>query len=189
MDTNNIGKLLRDLRRKKGLTLKELAEKTGLSISFLSQVENSKCSITLQSLSKISDALEVSRSYFFPDSSYTEKKSTKGEINLNQSNFIYQSLSKGLSNPLFEPMLVVLFPNNKKGTQSIREPHSLSSHNGQEFVYVLEGTLTLVHEGEEYNLEPGDSFHINSSTPHTWFNRTNDIVKLIYVYSSPRMFD
>ena len=177
METN-IGKLLKNLRLEKRLTLKELAQKTGLSISFLSQVENSKSSITLQSLSKIADALEVSRSYFFPEAeppkSFVRKK-TKGEITLNQSNFIYQSLSNNLSNPLFEPMLVVLLPNNQKTTSS--------THKGQEFVYVLEGTLTLIYNDEEHELESGDSFHMDSTTPHTWFNRTTEAVKLLYVYS------
>ncbi|MEH7123057.1 XRE family transcriptional regulator [Bacillus sp. JJ1503] len=174
----NIGKLLKDLRYKKGLTLKDLAVKSGLSTSFLSQVENSKSSITLQSLSKISEALEVSRSYFFPEPeppSFVRKKS-KGDLTLNQSNFIYQSLSNGLPTPLFEPMLVVLLPNNPKVTSS--------THGGQEFVYVLEGNLTLVHGEDEYELEPGDSFHMDSTTPHTWFNKTNQVVRLIYVFSS-----
>ncbi|WP_425481981.1 cupin domain-containing protein [Cytobacillus depressus] len=66
-------------------------------------------------------------------------------------------------------------PNNQKVTSS--------THKGQEFVYVLEGTLTLVHNDEEYNLESGDSFHMDSMTPHTWFNHTNEAVKLLYVYS------
>lgn len=176
----NIGKLLKDLRYEKGLTLKMLSEMSGLSVSFLSQVENSKSSITLQSLSKITDALEVSRSYFFPDETQTTnsyiRKKNEGQINFNQSNFIYQSLSN-LSNPLFEPMLVILLPDDQ-------QTNSSSTHKGQEFVYVLEGTLTLLHEGVKHELVPGESFHMESSTPHTWFNETDRIVKIVYVYSS-----
>ena len=175
----NIGKLLKDLRYKKELTLKDLAQKSGLSISFLSQVENSKSSITLQSLSKIADALEVSRSYFFPESTPQKsfvRKNPTDMLDFNQSDFIYQSLSNEIPNSLFEPMLVVLLPNNQKVNSS--------THKGQEFVYVLEGTLTLVHNEEEHDLEVGDSFHMDSTTPHTWFNRTNETVKLLYVYST-----
>ncbi len=181
---SNIGKLLKDLRYNKGLTLKDLAQMSGLSISFLSQVENSKSSITLQSLSKISDALEVSRSYFFPESEPPKslvRKNTRGNLNFNQSNFIYQSLSNNIQNSSFEQMLVVFLPNNEKVTSS--------THKGHEFVYVLEGTLSLVQSENEYDLEPGDSFHMDSTTPHTWYNRTNEAVKLLYVYStSPSSF-
>ena len=62
---DNIGEIIKKLRLEHQLTLKEVAERTGLSISFLSQVERSKSSITLQSLSRIAEAFNVSRSYFF----------------------------------------------------------------------------------------------------------------------------
>lgn len=176
-----IGHLLKELRKKRGLTLKELSTKTGLSTSFLSQLEHAKCSITLQSLSKISDALEVSRSYFFPEQQdqpqVHESKEANCNFQINQANFIYQSLASNITNPLFEPMLVILFPNNYKNLTS--------THRGQEFVYVLEGVLTVIIGEEENELGVGDSFHIDSSTPHTWFNKTDEVVKLLYVQSYP----
>lgn len=175
---DDIGKLIKMLRLKKEMTLKDVAEKTGLSIGFLSQVERGKSSITLQSISKISDALEVSRSYFFKD----EVEPTKIKQNHHQknfkfhnSNFVYQTLSGDLEHPTFEPMLVVLLPTNSHV--------SASTHSGQEFVYVLEGTLTVIIEDEETDLEAGSSFHIDSATPHTWYNNTSEPVRLLYVYS------
>ena len=80
-----------------------------------------------------------------------------------------------MDNPLFEPMLVILLQN-----EEMEKP---SSHSGQEFVYVMEGTLTLVIEDETTILEAGNSFHIDSSIPHTWFNASKDPVKLLYVYA------
>lgn len=175
---DDIGKKIKDLRIEKRLTLQEVAEKTGLSASFLSQVERSKSSITLQSLSKISDALNVSRSYFFSDErEVTEifRGHTEENLNLHKANFVYQSLSGKIEHPIFEPMLVVLLPDEPNVTTS--------THQGQEFVYVLEGTLTVLINDKETELEPGDSFHIDSSTPHTWYNKTSKHVKLLYVYS------
>jgi transcriptional regulator with XRE-family HTH domain len=186
----NVGSILKQLRKEKRLTLKDLSEMTDLSTSFLSQVERSKSSITLQSLSKISDALEVSRSYFFPESNQkdtlidkadgkgTDNEDTNENFQINQANFIYQSLSSSnIANPLYEPMLVILFPNNYKNLTS--------THRGQEFVYVLEGVLTVVIGDKENELVVGNSFHIDSSTPHTWFNNTDEVVKLLYVQSFP----
>lgn len=62
---NEIAEKIRNLRKEKNLTLKDLGEKTGLSISFLSQVENNSSSLAITSLKKIADALNVPITYFF----------------------------------------------------------------------------------------------------------------------------
>src|SRR5690625_2599240 len=171
---DDIGKQIKKLRLEREMTLKDVSEKTGLSIGFLSQVERDKSSVTLQSISKISDALNVSRSYFFEDNKnskrYTEKNN-KQIFKFHNSNFIYQSLSGNIENPIFEPMFVVLLSTNEHVTAS--------THKGQEFVYVLEGTLTVIIEEKETHLKAGSSFHIDSTTPHTWYNGTRDPVKLL----------
>ncbi|MGM8212937.1 helix-turn-helix domain-containing protein [Virgibacillus sp. W0430] len=175
---DNIGALIKKLRLEQQLTLKEVSHRTGLSISFLSQVERSKSSITLQSLSRIAEAFNVSRSYFFNDHATKSSlyKSKSKDLNFKDSYFIYQSLTGNMENPFFEPMLVILLQNEEKEIPS--------SHSGQEFVYVIEGTLTLVVEDEESLLEAGSSFHIESKVLHTWFNNSNKPVKLLYVYAA-----
>lgn len=179
-----IGSKIRQLRKEKGLTLNEVAEKTGLSQGFLSQLERSKSSVTLQSISKISDALEVSRTYFFEndtrEDSDTSETATERNVNLQRSNFFYQSLKGNITNPIFEPMLAVLLPDENRVQPS--------NHSGQEFVYVLEGELTLIIEDETRVLKVGDNFHITSSMAHTWFNNTKDVVKLIYVFSNVQTY-
>lgn len=174
-----IGKLMKALRIEKKKTLKQIAEKTGLSISFLSQVERSKSSVTLESLKKISEALDVSPSTFFA----TGYHQTKGKLRRASSNttsslsspFVYEDLSGDIAEPLLMPILVTLQPHEEKG-----EPFA---HKGQEFVYVLSGTLTLLQEDEEYELYPGDSIHMESSTPHNWLNRTGEPVRFLCVNS------
>lgn len=61
---NTIGKNLRQLRKEHGMTLKEVSDKTELSISFISQVETNKSSITIESLMKIAEVFHVTPSYF-----------------------------------------------------------------------------------------------------------------------------
>lgn len=175
---DNIGELIKSLRIDQRLTLKEVSERTGLSISFLSQVERSKSSITLQSLSKISEALGVSRSYFFSEptkSSSIVRQKNENELHFRKSTFVYQGLAGDIPDPIFEPMLVVLLPRQEKV--------ATSTHMGQEFVYVLIGSLTVIIGEEQTVLHEGDSFHIDSSTPHTWFNDSTEPVKLLYVYA------
>lgn len=177
----DIGELIKERRLYKKMTLKDVAEKTGLSIGFLSQVERNKSSITLQTISKISDALEVSRTYFFKDDknfgepATIQKNDLKVNNNIHSPNFVYQSLAGVIHNPVFEPMIVILLPSEKED-----EP---STHNGQEFVYVLEGYLTVIIGEEQSTIGPGSSFHISSSTSHTWYNKTSEPTKLLYVFS------
>src|SRR5699024_3932108 len=129
---SNIGSMIRDLRIDQRFTLKDISDKTGLSISFLSQVERSKSSVTLQSLSRIADALGVSRSYFFteqPEKSSIKKQKGENELDFRNTDFIYKGLTGDVQNPVFEPMLVILLPGE--------EDKTVSAHRGEEFIYVL----------------------------------------------------
>src|SRR5699024_2048168 len=156
---NNIGNMIRDLRIDQRLTLKDISEKTGLSISFLSQVERSKSSVTLRSLTRIADALGVSQSYFFKnqtEDSPIKKSDQERELDFQNTNFIYKGLTGQIDDPVFSPMLVVLLPGDHD------ELLSTSSHDGEEFAYVLSGELTVKIGDRISELREGDSFHIKS---------------------------
>ncbi|MGE7675650.1 helix-turn-helix domain-containing protein [Lysinibacillus sp. NPDC094403] len=175
----DIGILIKRLRKSKKMTLKEVSEKTDLSISFLSQVERSLCSITLHSLRKISEALGVSPSYFFPDSIQMDKNMIRRgayKQSEHKSSFIYSDLSGNVSNPIFVPILVTLLPGDKRETPF--------SHEGQEFIYVTDGILTIILDNTEYDLLPGDSIHMNSTIPHNWFNKTDKPTNFIFISST-----
>ncbi|MFE8698440.1 helix-turn-helix domain-containing protein [Cytobacillus sp. FJAT-53684] len=175
----SIGEKIKIARKSNGLTLKEISEKTQLSISFISQVERSKSSVTLESLKKISEAIGLNPSYFFSnqdgESKATIKRDVLNENNMTQNSFIYKDLSGNLPNQLFTPILVTLNPGDNRG-----KPFS---HKGQEFIYVLEGILSILLDDEEYNLKPGDCIHFDASHLHYWFNRTIDVVKFLCVSS------
>ncbi|WNC15172.1 XRE family transcriptional regulator [Brevibacillus brevis] len=178
---NSLGPLIKELRLQRKMTLKQLSEKTSLSISFLSQVERSKCSVRIESLTHIAEALGVNPSYFFSERNQPKgfiRRAGSSPLPFRQSSFTYTGLSGDIPNPLFEPVLVTLLPNNQKVTSF--------THDGQEFIYVLEGVLTVIFGQEEYELFPGDSFHTESNNPHNWYNRTQGIVKLLCVYANSR---
>jgi len=164
--------------------LKQISEKTGFSISFLSQVERGIASIAITSLEKIADAFEVDLSYFFTPPKEHENiimRSYEQEVFYVESSRVYNSLASDFSEKELEPMLITLFPN-----QNIEEivPYS---HQGEEFVYVLEGVLTVFINDKEFQLNPGDSIHMKSNIPHEWANFSNKIVKVLCV-STPRIF-
>ena len=73
------------------------------------------------------------------------------------------------------PRFIELLPINSD------EPVVPYSHAGEEFIYVLEGVLTLFIENEQHELFPGDSAHYPSTTPHNWANYTSKMVRLLVV--------
>lgn len=174
-----IGEKINELRILKNLTLKELSEKSNLSVSFLSQAERGLTSIAIMSLKSIADALEVDLTYFFtPPKKHRDMitRSFEQEIfRIADGKMIYYSLGSDIPDKKFDPMVVVLLPSQRMDEII---PYS---HSGEEFVYVLEGIFTLFIEDRTYELYPGDSAHITSILPHNWGNLTNKLVKIIAV--------
>lgn len=160
-----IGEKLRKIRKMKKMTLKDLSEKTGVSISFLSQVERNKCSVTLESLRKISDALNVNPSLFFSDTNYQAKSFP----------FFYKDLSNNVQGASFHPILATLKPKENKGNEF--------SHYGHEFIYVLSGVLTVSLEGNVFELRNGESIMFESSRNHYWWNDGEENVQFLLVSS------
>src|SRR5699024_10430104 len=173
---DTLGSNIKALRKKNNMTLKTLASKTGFSISFLSQLERGKSSATLESLKKISLALGVNPGYFFDETEEEEQIVRRGALETEQMkkhNIYYKSLAKSMENPAFSPLLVVLKPNQNEG--------NLFQHNGQEFLYDLEGQLTVQIDSETYRLNPSDSIMFDSRREHYWYNYTDEDVKCLCV--------
>lgn len=180
-----IGQKINELRTAKGMTLKELSEKTDLSISFLSQAERGLTSMAFMSLKKIAEALGVNFNYFFdPPKSHRNMilKSYEQEVfKMEGSKYIYYNLGSDIPEKKTDPMLVTILP-SKSADEII--PYV---HEGEEFIYVLEGIFTLFLNDQTFELYPGDSAHFSSNIPHNWANFTNKLVKILAV-SSPSMF-
>lgn len=161
-----IGEILRRTRKTKKLTLKTLSEKTGVSISSLSQVERDKCNVTLESLRKISDALQVNPSIFFSE---TNNESPGEKI----FPFYYEDLSNKVTQASFHPILVTLKPKENVGNEF--------SHYGHEFIYILKGTLTFSIEGKISELNVNDSIMLDSTRNHYWWNNSEEEVQFLLV--------
>ena len=181
----DIGSKVKELRTNKKMTLKDLSEQTNLSTGFLSQLERGLTSIATDSLAKIAEALEVDLSFFF--ASYTKNRnlimrSYEKEISqIVSGRFIHYHLTNNSPGKAMLPRLIELLPINSA------EDVSQYAHEGEEFVYVLEGTLTLFINNEQFELFPGDSAHYSSNLVHNWANYTNKMVRLI-VTSVPNPF-
>lgn len=177
----DIGKKIRKFRRSRGWTLEELADQTDLSPGFLSQIERGQAHPSLTSLKAIADALEIPLSQFFVPPLNTSMVTRAGErktFQVDSSPLRYSSLSGPIDGKKLEPLLVELPPRY--------EAPPAFAHEGEEFIYVLEGRLTLVIQEEEYPLEPGDSIHFLSQVPHTMKNPHAEPAKVIWILT-PRL--
>jgi transcriptional regulator with XRE-family HTH domain len=167
----HLGKKIRDLRKKSGLVLQNLSDRTGLSKPLLSQIEQELVSPPIATLLKISKALQVSISFFFQDGDPEEKvvlvRSDESKVidsryfGREESGYYYEALAFKKSKKNMEPFLVEF---KRKKIEKL----SYFSHEGEEFLYVLQGTLEFRTEDRHYVLDPGDSLYFESSIPHAY---------------------
>ncbi|MYL56479.1 cupin domain-containing protein [Virgibacillus halodenitrificans] len=172
----NIHKKIKNMRLENEMTLKDLSEKTELSVSFLSQIERGSSSLAITSLKKIADALRVNISYFFDEienHNYALHKEGQRKFKLEGSDVTHVRLAGKFPERKLEPMMVTLPPN-----EDFIEKYS---HPGEEFYYVLKGLVIFKVEEKEYVLKEGDSIHFPSEKEHQWKNPTANESILISV--------
>jgi transcriptional regulator with XRE-family HTH domain len=163
-----IGNKLKTLRERTQLSLRDLGEKTGLSASFLSQLELGQVSPSLASLETIANALNVRITHFFDDQtkpdSIVMRKDERKKIYSLGSRAIIQPLAHELSKKRIEPFMLTLEVGGESGK------HPYSSHHGEEFGIILQGKIKFTLEDRNYTLIDGDSVYFNSTKPHKWEN-------------------
>jgi transcriptional regulator with XRE-family HTH domain len=162
----NVGQRLRELRAERDLSIRALAEQSGLAVNTLSLIENNKTSPSVSTLQQISAALEVPITAFFET---VASKNSVAYIKAGQrrvaafAHGTLQDLGAGLTSRAVEPLLVTLEPNAGSGVNPI-------VHTGHEFVYCLTGRIVYTIEERTFLLEPGDSLLFESHLPHRWQN-------------------
>lgn len=181
-----IGEKIKMLRVAQDITLQDLSAKTGLSIGFLSQLERGQSSPAIASLDKISQALSVEISYFFSLPRQNSKRITRNHeqavFYIDSSKIIYYDRTNDLECDQLTPFIQTILP------QSDDLNITPYSHQGEEFIYVLEGVLTLFLEEQRFELYPGDSCHIKSNTPHDWANFTGKNTTILSI-NTPQIFN
>jgi len=178
-----VGKGVKEIREKKGLSLQDISQRTGLEPELLMEMEKGKISPPLGTIIKLAKALEMKMGYFISGaedlpytivrkddrklvSRYDSKKSDK-------YGYEFYSLAPYKKDRHMEPFLVTLEPSD------IEEERS--THDGQEFIYVLEGTMEVRLGEEVHLLEPGDAIYYDSTVPHLVKCRGKDKTKILAV--------
>jgi transcriptional regulator with XRE-family HTH domain len=162
-----VAQRLRLLRDAKGLSLRALAEKSGLSFNAISRIERGENSPTVATLHLLAQGLGVSVTAFFEDSSEAAVVFTKQDrrIRSTVNGITLESLGIGLHDQQLAPFAAVIEP----GAGSHQSP---ITHAGEEFVYCLEGCLTYKVSEQVYELAAGDSLLFDAAQPHCFCNRS-----------------
>ena len=165
----HLGERIRRLRLKKSMGLVELGRHTGLSASFLSQLETGRVVPTLRNLARIAMVFSKDLSYFFesePIAMFRVHRK-KDRVRMPQTGveppaYTFESLGYMVPDRHMDPYYAEFLPLPPQV-----EPRA-HVHAGFEFLYVLTGQLGLLHGGQETMLEPGDAVYFDSSTAHSY---------------------
>lgn len=163
----SLGERIREVRRMRGLTLEDLSSRTGISVDGLERAESNQWAPPLGQLVRLGKALEMKMGFFLSAgvdkpmclvrADARPRVARRGRKASEQYGYVYESLAAEKANRAMEPFLVTMMPT---------EFGELSSHDGQEFLFVLEGEIRAQVGKEVAVLRPGDSIYYDSSTPH-----------------------
>jgi transcriptional regulator with XRE-family HTH domain len=182
-DIQKIGREIRGLRKARGLTLTELAEKSGLSIGYLSLVERDRATPSINALHAISRALGVTISWFFDanaapveERGYVVRRARRRRLEFSAG------IVDELLSPSLEGSLELLSSRFPPGASSGDAPYT---HNGEEAGVIVRGTLELWVDGKHFVLKAGDSFGFPSSLPHRYCNPGSEETEVIWAITPP----
>lgn len=169
----------KERRIQRSKTLEEVSEEAGISVSYLSKIENGQANISYEILNKLADYYGESILYFL-ERDVPERKQVKR--NMRESvegglNGVKMESLISVKDHVFYPMLFEVEP----GCGSSGTHH----HHGEEFIFILSGTLTItLNYTEVYTLNAGDSLYFRSLEYHSWINDRKKATRLIWVHST-----
>ena len=181
LDEREVILKIHSLRKAKEVTLDQLAKMTGLTKGYLSQIENSTKTPPFSTLDKIAYALGVDITYFFVNSENEQVDSKITVIKPDERKRVapgglrrgygYESLAYKKAGKNMEPYLITVDSHGR----------GIFKHNGEEFLFILEGTLEFSFGGKKYILKPGYSVYFDSGIEHSGRVLGDENVKMLCV--------
>ncbi len=163
----DVGQRIRKIRKEKGLPLEELSRLTGFDVPFLSSLEKNEAQPQLGTVIRLSKALDSAFGRLVSgvgDKLYSiTRKNERRTVSRSTSKtgqrqiYTYKSLAPDVKGRHMEALIVQLETDPEK---------EISVHEGEEFIFVLDGIVVLEIGDDRFELEPGDSVYYLSTTPH-----------------------
>jgi transcriptional regulator with XRE-family HTH domain len=176
-----IGERLRECRKRRGLSLRALAQASGVTVGALSQIENDHSSPSVSTLKRVLNPLGLSMADFFGE---VEPRSRACSFLFRRDDLVDLSPTDGL-----QLLSLPLEPGADRKMQVLEETYSPGvntgekaySHKGEECGICLEGSVELTVNSETAVLRPGDVYYFNSESPHRFHNPNSHPARLISV--------
>ena len=186
-----VGSKIKGIRESKGLTLEEVAERSGLSLDQITSIETDQNLPSLGPLIKIARALGVRLGTFMDDNDAlgpvvcrAEERESKSSISFSngaadaRKHMEYHPLAQQKAGRHMEPFIIDINPEDTPDYQ-------LSAHEGEEFIYVMEGQIELEYGKEKYLLNEGDSIYYDSIVKHHLHGAPGKSAKILAVVYIP----
>lgn len=169
-----LGGLVRQRRKKLSMTMQDLATTAGVSVGYVSQIERDMAVPSLGTLAQIADALSVEIEYFVKSQKPTDAISwAEGR----------QQFFMGGSSVRYEAV-TNQYPGSEISSFILNVPAGYASetvsHEGEEIIFVLEGVIHQVLDGQTFEMRSGDCLHFNGATPHSWTNPTDHEARVLW---------
>ncbi len=169
MNLVELSQRIKQRRLDQGLSLEEAAAAAGQTRSWLSKVENFRITPSLPALARVAEALRISLATLLegldakPQIVLTKKKDRRAiQRDPQNSDIVYHTLTSGRANRRMNPFVLDV---PAGGGRSVSRPHE-----GEEFLIVLGGKITLEYGKEVFHLEEGDTLYFDADTPHRLHN-------------------
>lgn len=175
----DIGKNLKRLRTANSLTQQELADRCELTKGYISQLERDLTSPSIATLTDILECLGTDLGSFFNEAIDQKIVFKEDDVFVKESddNYIINWIVPNAQKNKMEPILVELGANSKTKED---EPHE-----GEEFGYVLSGTIILNYGNQTYKVKKGESFYIKTNKTHYIENTSKNPARVIWVCTPP----
>ncbi|WP_233548378.1 helix-turn-helix domain-containing protein [Aurantiacibacter zhengii] len=167
-----LGRVMRDIRKRKGWTLKQMSAKSGIPVSTLSKVEHDRLTLTYDKLQQVSRRLEIRMSDLFAEDSednappVTARRSIatmENAVQVTTDNYDYHYLCTDLRKKRMIPIVTRI------RARSASEFGDLVRHHGEEFIYVMEGKIEVISEYyDPVTLEAGEGIYLDSTMGHAY---------------------
>lgn len=185
---NEVGAKIRDLREMRCVSLEELSERSGLSKEQIEKIESGAVTTSLTPLLKIARGLGVRLGTFLDDTELSGPVLTKAqEAGMEAVRFAGPSDREGLEfhalaankrDRNMEPFIIDVHP-------AVENSYVLSSHEGEEFIYVMSGVIEVNYGKTTYRVEAGDSIYYDSIVPHHLHAADGKDAKILAVIYAP----
>jgi transcriptional regulator with XRE-family HTH domain len=178
------GEKIRSVRERRGITLKEVAERAGVSESLVSQIERNKVSPAIDTLLALVEALDLDLEYLFAD--FRRDRDVKVVLKKERTSFtkpgvLYERMAQveGQSRDGIEAYTITIDAGAKTGSTEY-------GHKGWELGIVESGRAELTVGNKTYNLRPGDSASFRADSPHVLANAGKEALRLIWIITPPK---